>query len=179
MKTYFWLAIYYGLARHLPVSSNRYFGKFSKRIRGYVCSKIFKYCGKNVNIEKGAWFGKGNELIIGENSGLGINCKVNFNTIIGKDVMMGPNLYMLESTHLFDSIEVPMRLQGRKKYRDQLIVDDDVWIGRDVMIIGSKHIRKGSIIGARCLLVKNYPEYSIVGGNPSQLIKSRINLKKF
>lgn len=174
MKTYFWLVLYYGLARHLPASTNRYLGTFSKQVRGYLCSKIFKQCGRNINIEKGAWFGKGNELVIGENSGLGINCKVNFNTVIGRDVMMGPNFYMLESTHLFNSIDVPMRLQGRKKERDQLIIEDDVWIGRDVMVIGSKKIMRGSIIGARCLLVKNFPEYSVIGGNPSKLIKIRV-----
>ena len=34
-------------------------------------------------------------------------------------------------------------------------------------------IKKGSIIGARCLLTKSFPEYSIIGGNPSKLIRSR------
>lgn len=43
------------------------------------------------------------------------------------------------------------------------------------MIIGSKEIKQGSIIGARCVLVKNFPEYSIVGDNPSKLIRSRLN----
>ena len=34
-------------------------------------------------------------------------------------------------------------------------------------------VKKGSIIAARCVLTKDFPEYSIVGGNPSKLIRSR------
>jgi len=66
-----------------------------------------------------------------------------------------------------------MREQGRKQYRDKVIIGDDVWIGRDVLILGSKEIKTGSIIGVRCVLTKNFPEYSIVGGNPAKLIRSR------
>jgi maltose O-acetyltransferase len=80
---------------------------------------------------------------------------------------------MMANTHLFDRTDIPMRKQGRKPTQDQVIFGDDVWIGRDVMIIGSKNIKKGSIVGARCVLTKNFPEYSIVGGNPSKLIRSR------
>lgn len=30
------------------------------------------------------------------------------------------------------------------------------------------------MIGAECLLSKDFPPYSVVGGNPSRLIRSRI-----
>lgn len=176
MKKTICLIVYYGFARYLPISVSKPFGKISKKIRYFLCSRIFKECGKNVNIERGAWFGRGQEIIIGHNSGIGINCHIHNNTIIGQDVMMGPNCYMLESTHNYDSADVPMRYQGRKNFRDKVIIGDDVWIGRDVMIIGTKEIKTGTIIGARCLLTKNFPEYSIVGGNPSKLIKNRINI---
>ena len=92
--------------------------------------------------------------------------------------MIGPNCYMLESTHLFDRKDIPMRDQGRKDYRDKVVIGNDVWIGRDVMIIGSKKIKTGSIIGARCVLTKSFSEYSIVGGNPSKLIRNRLKEKE-
>lgn len=129
--------------------------------------------GENVNIEHGAWFGSGKDLEIGDNSGLGINCHVLNNTKIGKNVMMGPNCYMLESLHNYDRTDISMAEQGFSSKRCQVIIGDDVWIGRDVMIIGSKEIKTGSIVGARCLLTKSFPEYSVIGGNPSKLLKSR------
>lgn len=173
MKKIFFLVIYYAFARFLPPSYARVGGKLSKRIRFLICKNIFKECGDNVNVERLAWFGTGEKIQIGDNSGIGINCRILNNTIIGRDVMMGPNCYMLESNHLFDRIDIPMINQGVRNFRDRVIIGDDCWIGRDVMIIGSQEIKIGSIVGARCVLTKSFPEYSIIGGNPSTLLRSR------
>ena len=54
------------------------------------------------------------------------------------------------------------------------VVEDDVWIGRDVLITPGRTIKRGSIVAAGCVLCKNFPEYSVIGGNPSKLIRSRI-----
>ncbi|MEI3484089.1 MAG: hypothetical protein V8R12_04035 [Bacteroides faecis] len=54
------------------------------------------------------------------------------------------------------------------------VVEDDVWIGRDVLITPGRIIKRGSIVAAGCVLCKNFPEYSVIGGNPSKLIRSRI-----
>lgn len=174
MKSKFYLLLYYGLARHLPTSHST-LGRLlhSQAIRYYCCKHIFKYIGHNVNVERGAWFGKGQDIEIGDNSGIGINAHILNNTIIGKDVMMGPEVYMLEKTHNFARIDIPMIQQGSRKERDRVIIGNDCWIGREVLIIGSREIKDGSIIGARCVLTKSFPEYSIIGGNPSRLIRSR------
>ena len=169
----FWLILYYGFARHLPSSYSRFGGKLSLTLRRVCCRHLFKRMGNNVNIEHGAWFGSGKDVEIGDNSGIGINCHILNNTIIGNDVMMGPNCYMLESLHKYDRTDITMIEQGFGTERSQVIIGDDVWIGRDVMIIGSKEIKKGTIVGARCLLTKSFPEYSVIGGNPSRLLKSR------
>lgn len=86
---------------------------------------------------------------------------------------MGPNCYMLESLHKFDRTDITMIEQGFSNERAQVNIGNDVWIGRDVMIIGSKEIKDGTIIGARCVVTKSFPEYSIIGGNPSRLIRLR------
>lgn len=36
-----------------------------------------------------------------------------------------------------------------------------------------RHVYKGTIIALGCVLTKDFPEYSIVGGVPSKLIKKR------
>lgn len=94
---FIYLILYYGFARHLP-GSNTFWGRvlFSKKLRYICCKHIFKNIGKNVNIEKGVWFGKGQGIEIGDNSGIGYNAHIFNNTKIGRDVMMGPNLYMME-----------------------------------------------------------------------------------
>ena len=47
----FCLVLYYGIAKHLPVSANRNF-IWCRKIRRSVCKPLFSYCGEDVNIEK-------------------------------------------------------------------------------------------------------------------------------
>lgn len=168
VKKMFFLVVYYRLARFLP--SN----KFGKKIRYICCKRIFKFCGKNVNVERGANFGSGREIEIGDNSGIGINACIPSNTKIGNDVMMGPNCYILSHNHSFERNDIPMWKQGFKE-KKQTIIGDDIWIGRNVTMTPGRTIRKGSIIAACAVLTKDFPEYSIVGGNPAKLIKTRQN----
>ena len=147
-------------------------GGISLKIRYLLCKRIFEYCGENVNIEKGATFGAGDKLRIGNNSGLGLNCHIPNGSIIGNDVMMGPNCFVHERNHRFSDTSIPMRLQGYTENKP-LIIDDDVWIGQDVTIMVGRHIRKGSIIAACSVLTKDFPEYSIIGGNPAKVIRNR------
>lgn len=171
------LCLYYSIARHMP-KSHSLMGRitFAGGFRRFLCRRIFLKMGENVNIERGAYFGKGTAIEVGSNSGLGVNCHLHPNTIIGNNVMMGPECYMLDNTHKYDRTDIPMIKQGLKSVseRCKVVIEDDVWIGSEVMIIGDKVIKTGSIVGARCLLTKNFPAYSIIGGNPSRLIRSRL-----
>lgn len=169
------LGLYYGFARHLPASFGL-FGKPSKWLRYQLAKRIFKKCGKGVNIERGASFGSGRDIEIGNNSGIGRNCSIPSNTIIGNDVMMGPNCFIIRYNHAYDRTDIPMRKQGYQSQGNvQTVIEDDVWIGMNVLMTPGRHISKGSIIGGGTLLCKDFPAYSVIGGNPSRIIKSRIN----
>lgn len=174
IRKYLYLAIYTIFAKHLPNSSFPFFGKISKKIRYICCKNFFKYCGVNVNIERGASFGKGFELEIGDYSGLGRFCHVPSNIKIGKDVMMAPNVFVFHLNHAFDCTNIPMREQGVTS-KEPVVIEDDVWIGRGVYIMPGKRVAKGSIVAAGTVLTKNFPEYSIIAGNPGKLIRSRLN----
>ena len=115
------LVLYYGFARFLPVSYAPVVGKPSKWIRYQLCRRIFAKCGKNVNVERLARFGNGKEVIIGNNSGLGINCNIPSTTIIGENVMMGPNCYILQSNHNFGRLDIPMCKQGHSEKKQTIL----------------------------------------------------------
>lgn len=148
-------------------------GLVAEKIRYYLCRNIFEYCGKNVNIERGAEFGTGFHLRIGDNSGLGVNCVIPDGSVIGKDVMMGPNCFIHQRNHAFNRTDIPMRLQGYTSNKP-VVIEDDVWIGRDVTIMVGRHIAKGTIVAANSVVTKDFPAYSIIGGNPAKIIRSRI-----
>lgn len=100
------------VAKNLPTSTTRIFGKISKKVRQICALVLFAKCGTNVNIEHGASFGGGSKLEIGDHSGIGINCQVPFDTRIGKYVMMGFDVVIIRQNHRFDRVDVPMMFQG-------------------------------------------------------------------
>ena len=166
------LIFYYSIAQYLPQTNSCL--NIGGVFRRFLCKRIFKQCGSHVNVERRAWFGSGANIEIGDYSGIGINAHIPSDTIIGKYVMMGPNCFILDVNHNVSDTTMPMCFQGHQE-RKKTIIEDDVWIGRDVKMTPGRHISKGSIIAMGCVLTKDFPEYSVIGGNPSKLIKSRLD----
>lgn len=63
-------------------------------------------------INRNIYFGKGQDVVIGDYSGIGANCVIPSNIIIGKYVMMGPDVYCLQPDHKTDDVNTPMCFQG-------------------------------------------------------------------
>tara|TARA_R100001163_G_scaffold31720_1_gene24804 strand:+ start:3123 stop:3647 length:525 start_codon:yes stop_codon:yes gene_type:complete len=64
------------------------------------------------------------------------------------------------------------------KDQGNVIIGDDVWIGGNVVIMPGVSIGSGTIIANNSHVVKSYPPYSIIGGNPAKLIKQRFTDKQ-
>lgn len=172
----FFLVIYYGLLSHLPPSSNKY-TKWTRYLRRVICSNIFRSSGSNINVESGAFFGTGRKLSIGNNSGIGVGCKVFGDVTIGDNVMIGPEVIFITTTHDSHRTDIPMVNQGFKDERP-IIVCDDVWIGTRSIILPGIILNKGTIVGAGSVVTKSFPEFSIIAGNPAKFVRSRsISLK--
>jgi maltose O-acetyltransferase len=171
----FFLGLYVGFARYLPVSYKPYGGHIAKRIRYYCCKHIFARCGKDVNVEHGVDFEGGFQLEIGDRSGLGVNSFIGV-VKIGNDVMMGREVIMISQNHIFSDITRPMNIQGTEEPRP-IIIGDDVWIGARAVILPGIRIGKGAIIGAGSVVTTDVPEYAIVGGNPARILRFRTENK--
>jgi maltose O-acetyltransferase len=167
---FLFLILYYTFLRFLPATDNHYL-KVVRTLRSFAGRFIFDHCGKNVNIEKGANFGTGRGIKIGDNSGIGINANLRGPLEIGKDVMMGPDVIILTANHNFDNPDIPIRMQGYK--REQVSIGNDVWIGARAIILPGRKIGNGVIIGAGSLVTKDIPDFAIVAGNPARIIRFR------
>ena len=165
----FWLA-YYLIARHLPRSDVPY-SLGSKQIRAFICRNLFSKFGKNVNIEPKAIFYNMKKSEIGDNSGVGMGSYIG-TVQIGKDVMMGPEVVILSLDHKYDETDIPMRCQGCRE-DNPVIIEDDVWIGTRSIILPGLRIGRGSIIAAGSVVSKDVGAYSIMGGNPANIIGKR------
>lgn len=90
---------------------------------------------------------------------------------IGDYFHSGTNVKIMLGSHDYDNGDkIPY---GKTFTRKQVIIDDYVWIGSDVIISGNVHIGEGAIVAIGSVVVKDVPRCAIVGGNPAKIIKYR------
>lgn len=59
--------------------------------------------------------------------------------------------------------------------KGDIIIGNDVWIGYEAVILSGVTIGDGAIIGARAVVTRDVPPYTIVGGVPAKAIKKRFS----
>ena len=164
------IVIYYSVFYNLPHSR---FIPFMNKIRVFYLSKIMQImaCSKKSSVQNHVYIGNGTQVSIGK------DCQINENVFIqgakiGNNVMIAPNVAILNSTHKFDRFDIPMNEQGIEEVKNP-VIENDVWIGRNVIILPGIKIGNGSIIAAGAVVTKDVKESSIMGGVPAKVIKKR------
>lgn len=112
-------------------------------------------------------------LTFGKNTWCGEFCVfgVNEHVHIGNDVMIARAVTILDTDHNFERTDIPMNKQGITT--EPVVIEDDVWIGHGVAILKGVSIGRGSIVSAGAVVTKDIPSYSVVGGVPARIIKTR------
>ena len=59
--------------------------------------------------------------------------------------------------------------------KGDIVIGNDVWIGYEAVILSGVRIGDGAIVGARSVVTKDIPPYTIVGGVPAKTIKKRFD----
>lgn len=116
-------------------------------------------------------YGNLNVIYFGEkNSGLKIGnyCSIANDT---KFILGGEHNYRTISSYPFKS-KLINGFDGIESFsKGKIIIEDDVWIGSNVIILSGVTIGKGSVIGAGSVVRKSVPPYSIYVDN--KVIKKR------
>jgi virginiamycin A acetyltransferase len=60
-------------------------------------------------------------------------------------------------------------------HKGDIIIGNDVWIGYEAVIMSGVTIGDGAVVGARALITKDVPPYTVVGGVPAKVIKRRFS----
>ncbi|MDO4275805.1 MAG: CatB-related O-acetyltransferase [Eubacteriales bacterium] len=59
--------------------------------------------------------------------------------------------------------------------KGNIVIGNDVWIGYEAVIMAGVTIGDGAVIGARAVVTKDVPPYTIVGGVPARPIRKRFS----
>lgn len=59
--------------------------------------------------------------------------------------------------------------------KGDIVIGSDVWIGYEAVILSGVTIGDGAVIGARAVVTKDVPPYTIVGGVPAKPIRKRFS----
>lgn len=59
--------------------------------------------------------------------------------------------------------------------KGDIVIGNDVWIGYEAVLLSGVHIGDGAIIGARAVVTRDIPPYTVVGGVPAGEIRKRFD----
>lgn len=131
-----------------------------------------------VRVMKGTGFAKGFKVRLGNNVQFGDYCNVATSVDIGNYVLMaGRVCFVGKDDHTFD-VSGQYIWNGHRGTSTPIIIEDDVWIGHRVTIVGPVHIGYGSIVAAGAVVTCDIPPCEIWGGVPAKKIKDRFRTRK-
>jgi len=112
----------------------------------------------------------------GSHTHVGDDFYANFNLVlvddveirIGDRVMVAPNVTITTTGHPVD----PELRHGGAQFSAPVTIEDDVWIGSNVVVLPGVVIGVGSVIGAGSVVTKNVPPGVVAVGNPCRVLRT-------
>ena len=119
--------------------------------------------------------GGSGDVVIGRNSVINSGCVIySGNGVrIGANVAVAANCTFASANHEFRDPDRLIVEQGFAPSRGGIVVEDDVWIGANVVLLDGSVVRCGAVIGAGAVVRSEVPAYSIAVGVPARVIGSR------
>lgn len=163
------------------------FGKSKLYINTLISNPAQISIKDNTVIRKGSWLlaiksenSDSIKIDIGSNVYFGHNLHLTAinKVIIEDDVLIADKVFISDNNHDYINIDLPIKhqqiiLKGKVK------ISSGAWLGENVCVIGC-NIGKNAIVAANSVVLKDVPDYSIVGGNPARMIKKyNIETKKW
>jgi acetyltransferase-like isoleucine patch superfamily enzyme len=147
---------------------------FGFGVRYLVYRRLCKKWGEKVIIFPAANIFEPQNLTVGTGVSIHQLCYIDATggIDIGDNVMISHGVTILSSTHNTIETNIPMKLQGTSN--SSVTVCNDVWIGAKATILLGVNVGCGAIVAAGAVVNHDVEPYSVVGGVPARVIKSRI-----
>ena len=116
--------------------------------------------------------------IVSRNTILGNNVNFNGMKILGQGVVVigdnfhsGPGCLIMNSYHNYDNGSA-IPYDSTYIHKD-VTIEDNVWLGSNVTVLGGVHIGEGAVIQIGSVVVSDIPPLAIAGGHPARVYKYR------
>jgi len=146
-------------------------------VRNFIISQLF-HVGKGLSLGNSCFFlcphfeEVNKRLLLGDNISINRNVEIDYSggVFIGNNVWISQNVLIETHEHVIS--KAPKSLWAIK--RSQLVIEDEAWIGANVIILESvNRVGKGAVVAAGAVVVKDVPDMAIVGGVPAKNIGTR------
>lgn len=119
-------------------------------------------------------FSEMSNLSIGDNFLLSYGSLISCRNLIcvGNDVQIGEYTSIRDSTH--DYSELGVSIKYNKDISKEIIIGNNVWIGRGCIILPGTIIEDGVVVGANSIIKGRLIKDSVYVGNPIKFIKNRL-----
>ena len=140
-------------------------------------SLSFSYFGKNAFIRNNCSFYGEERISIGDNTKIGENTVIYALApiTIGRYVLISPNVTIISGEHRTDLIGEFMGAinndQRLPENDSPIVIEDDVWIGANVIILKGVTIGRGSIIHAGQIITKSVKPYTMYISDKIQIAR--------
>ena len=142
-----------------------------------TCIKL----GDSVLIRKDSWLNvvpgehSPSKIIVEDNSVIGARNMISAkNSIhIERDVILSASVLVQDHAHAYQNVDLPICKQGVTD-GGRIRIEQGCWIGFGAVIVcnhGELVIGRNTVIGANSVVTKSVPSYSVVVGNPAQVVK--------
>ena len=118
---------------------------------------------------------------VGYATTISTQCFIHGTITIGRYCQFGPfasvNTFNHPMHHMSTYINKRLLRGAVSKYKSskETVIGNDVWVGKNAIILGGVTIGDGAIIAAGAVVSKDVPPYTIVGGVPAKVIKNRFS----
>lgn len=109
------------------------------------------------------------DVHIGAYTRIGMSNTIIGPVTIGDKVNLAQNIVVSGLNHNFTDVDIPISDQGVAT--KPVTIGNNVWIGANAVILPGVTIGEHVVIGAGSIVSRNIPPYSVVVGNPAQVVK--------
>lgn len=113
----------------------------------------------------------GYNISLGRNVSIEFGCTIldcNKVTIKARTIL-SPGVSIYSATHPID-FKKRNSVQGAEIAK-AVTIEEDCWLGGNVIVLGGITIGKGSVIGAGSVVTRDVPPFTVVAGNPARVIR--------